>query len=109
MTEVVKHLYTSVHDSQIVQTQTMSVINEMPTEAFHMVLAIRHPAMGEEGGEADLSRVTSCASLKMHKNHVISMFTSEDSVTCFPLRGEQGPYVLAADISPNRVFLLATV
>ena len=82
---------------------------EMPTGTFHMVLAIRHPAMGEEGGEADLSRVTSCASLKMHKNHVISMFTSEDSVTCFPLRGEQGPYVLAADISPNRVFLLATV
>ena len=50
MMEVVKHLYTSVHDSQIVQTQTMSVINEMPTEAFHMVLAIRHPAMGEGVG-----------------------------------------------------------
>ena len=35
-----------------------------------MMLAIRYHAMGEGGGDADLSLVTPCGSLKMHTDHV---------------------------------------
>ena len=56
-----------------------------------MVLAIRHAAMGEEGGEADLGPVTPCGSLKMHENHVISTLIPENSklISRSPLREEQ--------------------
>ena len=64
-------------------TDSNHVRFEMPVETFHVVLAIRHPAMGEEGGEADLGLATHCGSLKMHKNHVIAMFTSDDSISWF--------------------------
>ena len=36
-----------------------------------MMLTIRYPATGEGEGDADLSLVTSCRSLKMHTDHVI--------------------------------------
>ena len=35
-----------------------------------MMLTIRYPAMGEGGGDADLSLVTPCRSLKMDRDHV---------------------------------------
>ena len=44
---------------------------EMPNETFHMMLTIRYPAMGEGGGDADLSLVIPCRFLKMHTDHVI--------------------------------------
>ena len=64
-----------------------------------MVLAIRHPAMGEEAGEADLGPVTPCGSLKMHENHVISTLISEDSklISRSPLREEQ-EFILSRDV-----------
>ena len=40
----------------------------MPKETFHMMLTIRYPAMGEGGGDADLSLVTPCRSLKMDRD-----------------------------------------
>ena len=43
----------------------------MPEETFHMMLTIRYPAMGEGGGDADLSLVTPCRSLKMHTDYII--------------------------------------
>ena len=36
-----------------------------------MMLTIRYPAMEEGGGDADLSLVTPCRSLKMDTDHVI--------------------------------------
>ena len=36
-----------------------------------MMLTIRYPAMGEGGGDADLSLVTPCRSLKMHTDYII--------------------------------------
>ena len=44
---------------------------EMPKETFRMMLTIRYPAMAEGGGDADLSLVTPCRSLKMDTDHVI--------------------------------------
>ena len=43
--------------------------HKMPRETFHMILAIRYLAMGEGGGNTDLSLVTPCGSLKMHTDH----------------------------------------
>ena len=34
-----------------------------------MMLTIPYPAIGEGGGDADLSLVTSCRSLRLHTDH----------------------------------------
>ena len=70
MTGVVKHLFSWLYGRSDC-TDENHFHYEMPKETFHMMLTIRYPAMGEGGGDADLSLVTPCRSLKMDTDHVI--------------------------------------
>ena len=70
MTGVVKHFFSRLHRRSD-GTDVNHFRYEMPKETFRMMLTIRYPAMAEGGGDADLSLVTPCRSLKMHTDYVI--------------------------------------
>ena len=71
MTGVVKHLFSWLYGRSDC-TDVNHFRYEMPKETFHIMLTIRYPSLGGKGGgDADLSLVTSCRSLKMHTDHSI--------------------------------------
>ena len=55
-----------------------------------MMFTIRYPAVGEGGGDANLSLVTPCRSLKMHTDHVIYQFLVQKTVNNVRTNGKTG-------------------
>ena len=53
---------------------------EMPKETFHMMLTIRYPAMGDGEGDADLSLVTPCRSLKLRTDRAMYQYPVQKTV-----------------------------
>ena len=87
ITGVVKHLFSWLYGRSDC-TDVNHFRYEMPKKKFHMMLTIRYPALGEGGGDADLSLVTPCRSLKMYTDHVIYQCPVQETVNNVRTNGE---------------------